>query len=177
MKTCKSSLLNRLQFIGLSILIFFAQAPAVLAQDGEKLLAKENLGGLKIGLGEKALAPILEKSAIKKSAAVFEEAGGEYVQTWTCAEKGLSIRMTSGASKKGALRVAGFTGTAKCTLATTKGVKIGSTLAEVRKAYGAFEDKESKEPGTFVAGSVYGGIIFTLKAGKVSEIFFGAAAE
>jgi hypothetical protein len=30
---------------------------------------------------------------------------------------------------------------------------------------------------TFVAGSIYGGLIFTFAQGYVSEIFLGAAAE
>jgi hypothetical protein len=30
---------------------------------------------------------------------------------------------------------------------------------------------------TFIAGSIYGGLIFTFDQGRVSEIFLGAAAE
>ena len=43
---------------------------------------------------------------------------------------------------------------------------------------GKVRDKEQSVPGaTFVAGSVYGGVIFTFTGGKVSRIFIGAAAE
>jgi hypothetical protein len=47
----------------------------------------------------------------------------------------------------------------------------------VRKAYAAFADGESSSEGSFVVGSIYGGIIFSFEKGKVSGIFFGAAAE
>jgi hypothetical protein len=33
------------------------------------------------------------------------------------------------------------------------------------------------EPGTYVVGSIYGGIIFNFENGRVSRIFLGAAAE
>lgn len=50
----------------------------------------------------------------------------------------------------------------------------------MHKAYGSFEDKENAsaaKKNSFVAGSIYGGILFTFKDNKVSSIFFGAAAE
>lgn len=71
-----------------------------------------------------------------------------------------------------------ITAGARCKLATTRGIKIGSTEAEVRKAYQDVENKEESEAGkSFVAGSIYGGVIFTLEKGRVVEIFMGAAAE
>ena len=165
----------------LFLILLIATAPFARAQNsGDDLLASESLGGIKLGLEEKALDAILGKSKIKKSKSELEEATGEYIQTWTCEEKGLSLRMSSGESKKGAQHVSGFTANATCLLATNKGIKIGSAKADVIKAYGALEDKENKAVAgadSFVAGSIYGGIIFTFKNDKVSEIFFGAAAE
>ncbi len=41
-----------------------------------------------------------------------------------------------------------------------------------------FRTKRKATPGkTFVAGSIYGGVIFTFDDGKVEQIFIGAAAE
>ncbi len=55
---------------------------------------------------------------------------------------------------------------------------MGSAEKAVNKAYAKEQEKEQSVPGeSFVAGSVYGGIIFTLKAGVVTDIFIGAAAE
>jgi len=173
--------MNRSAFTLFSVILLLATAPLSHGQnDGNDLLASESLGGIKIGLEEKALGTILGKSKVKKGKSGLEEATGEYIQTWTCEEKGLSLRMSSGENKKGTPQVAGFTADAKCPLATNKGIKIGSTKTEVLKAYGKFEDKENKAAAgadSFVAGSIYGGIIFTFEGDKVSEIFFGAGAE
>jgi len=167
-------ILLAISFLATSISCTLGQA------DGPDILAIEKLGSLKVGIKEKDLGPILGKSPVIKGKVVEEGATGDFVSTWTCAEKGLSLHMSSGQTKKGAKTVRGFTATAKCTLATAKGIKIGSKKADVVKAYKAFESKDTNEaspPGSFVAGSVYGGIIFSFKDGKVSEIFFGAAAE
>jgi len=65
-----------------------------------------------------------------------------------------------------------------CKLATRRGIKIGDTVAAVRKAYGDVEDKSrGQSRDSFVAGSLYGGVIFDLKDGKVTQIFIGASAE
>ena len=149
-----------------------------LAQQSPDLLAKENLGGIKIGLSEKQLLSVLGKATVKKSAqTTLEEATGDYVQTWACADLGLTLRMSSGAKKTGAKSVASLTAVAPCKLRTARDIGIGSSREDVVKAYGAVEDKEASKQETFVAGSVYGGIIFSFKNGKVSQIFLGAAAE
>jgi hypothetical protein len=63
-------------------------------------------------------------------------------------------------------------------LATKRGIKIGSSIEEVSFAYAKEKDQEMSIPDqTFVAGSIYGGLIFTFDQGRVSEIFLGAAAE
>lgn len=153
-------------------------AEDAVAETGDELLARENLGGIKIGMSEKQLAPILGKAVVQKNKPVYEAATGEHIHSWICAGKGLTIRLSSGEKPNGAKTVAAFSASAKCPLATAKGIKIGSTKADVVKAYGSFEDKELAKKDTFIAGSIYGGIIFTFgKDGKVREIFFGAAAE
>lgn len=46
--------------------------------------------------------------------------------------------------------------------------------------YGKFSDPDDPSGDAeevFIAGSVYGGIFFTMKADKVVEIFMGAGAE
>ena len=45
-------------------------------------------------------------------------------------------------------------------------------------AYGRDRNAEESQVGSlFVAGSVYGGLLFTFEAGRVTQIFLGAAAE
>jgi hypothetical protein len=104
-------------------------------------------------------------------------ADGNYAQDWHYPEKGIDVSM-SGEKKTGRKRIVSVTASAPCTLATRKGIKIGSAESAVRKAYTMFADREARaEPGTYVVGSIYGGIIFNFEKGKVSRIFFGAAAE
>lgn len=142
----------------------------------EAMLKSESLGGLKLGLPAKAVLQQLGKPA-SESPLLLQEADGTYVQHWEYPAQGLSLWMTSGSKKSGAKSIAAITATAGCKLATKAGCKIGSPESSVRKAYGAHQSKEDIEPGQFVAGSIYGGIIFDFKKGKVTRIFMGAAAE
>ena len=172
---------SSLRALGLCLLWVFAITSPVLAQGDKaaRLLAGESLGGIKIDLGEKKLVDLLGQPKTKGKLQ-FQEAIGEYYQTWRYPAKGLEVTMSSGGSDKGAKKVALFTASSGCSLSTTKGIKVGSSESDARKAYAAFEDKEDAsaiEKNSFVAGSIYGGIIFTFKDKKVSSIFFGAAAE
>jgi hypothetical protein len=99
------------------------------------------------------------------------------VQDWHYPEKGIDLSM-SREKKMGPKRIVSITPSAPCTLATGKGVKIGSAESAVHKAYAMFADPEAPaERGTYVVGSIYGEIIFNFDNGKASRIFFGAAAE
>ncbi len=141
-----------------------------------KMLKAERLGELRLELPEKDVLKLLGKPE-KQSKVVLQEADGMYVQTWSYPAKGLDLTMS--AEKKGGPKtIASITAFAPCDLSTKKGIKIGSTEGETRKAYAAWADRENaSEKNTFIAGSVYGGIIFNFAKGKVSRIFFGAAAE
>jgi hypothetical protein len=142
----------------------------------DKWLENEALG--KISLGRKAadLTPLIGTPESKGKESEWD-AIGEWVQEWRFKSHGLVLNMSS-KSKGGAKSVLTITATAPCKLATARGIHIGSTIADVTKAYGNIQAKEESVPGkTFVAGSVYGGVIFTFTDGKVSKMFIGAAAE
>lgn len=157
----------------LAVVALTISSPAFAA---EQSVASEPLG--KIALDQKAddVLKLLGKPA-SKGEDKFSEATGEWLQQWKFPALGLDLGMAS--AKKGAgKKVSTIKATAKCQLATARGITIGSSLAAVRQAYGKLEDKDDSKPGeSFVAGFVYGGVIFTLKAGKVAGIFIGAAAE
>jgi hypothetical protein len=143
----------------------------------EAMLKAESAGILRLGLPEKDVLKALGKPE-KQGKLILQGADGDYVQEWHYPSQGIEITMTAGEKKTGAKTIALFTITAPCDFATRQGIKIGSPEAAAKKAYAAFADRESPaEPGAFVAGSVYGGIIFNFSKGKVSRIFFGAAAE
>ncbi len=80
--------------------------------------------------------------------------------------------------KGGAKTILNITAEAPCKLATSRGIQIGSTEEALAKSYRDVQNKEASEPGKFfVAGSLYGGVMFHLEDGKVAQIFIGAAAE
>lgn len=149
---------------------FHASAADESARDDEAL------GKLKLGQKAAEVTLLLGKP---ESTGKDTEWGatGEWVQEWRFQKQGLTLNMASG-KKGGAKTVLSITATAPCQLATERGIHLGSTAAEVTKAYSDVKDKEHSKPGeSFVAGSIYGGVIFTFAKGMVSEIFIGAAAE
>jgi hypothetical protein len=142
----------------------------------DKFLENEALGKLRLGTKAAELTALLGKPDSKGKETEWD-AVGEWVQERRFKSQGLELNMSS-ASKAGAKTVLTITATAPSKLATARGIHIGSTIAEVTKAYGNVQDKEESVPGkTFVAGSIYGGVIFAFTDGKVSRIFIGAAAE
>ena len=155
---------------------FVAPVSGAPEEAKDAMWRRETLGGLRINLPEKDVLKLLGQPA-KRGELVFQEADGSYVQDWHYPDKGIDLAM-GGKKKTGPKTIAGITAHASCTLATGKGIKIGSPETAVRKAYARFVDRDaSAEPGTYVVGSIYGGIIFNFEKGKVSQIFFGAGAE
>jgi hypothetical protein len=142
----------------------------------DKWLESEALGKIKLGQKAADLTPLVGTPDSRGKETEWD-AIGELVQEWRFKSHGLVLNMSS-KSKGGAKSVLTITATAPCKLMTARGVHIGSTIADVTKAYAKVQDKEESIPGrTFVAGSTYGGVIFTFTDGVVSKIFIGAAAE
>jgi len=161
-------------FLLVLLLCFGITLPAYSLE--EDLAAKDFLGELKLGLKADEVLKILGKPA-SKGKDVEWEAIGEYVQEWNFPDQGIHLNMAS-LKKGGAKKILTITAAAPSKLATARGITIGSPEAAVKKAYGNVRDKEQSVAGkTFVAGSIYGGVIFQFKNGQVSEIFIGAAAE
>ena len=140
------------------------------------LLAEERIGSLRIGLHESDLKKSID-CVLERGPETLWAADGAYHQTWQCPACGLKLGMVS--EKRGGMKsIESITLTAPCTMATKRGIRIGSTEQAVRKAYKKDWNKEdSTQSRSFVAGSIYGGIIFQFQDGKVNRIFLGAAAE
>jgi hypothetical protein len=151
--------------------------PADPATDEFAWLSEESIGPLREGMGTIEVIDLLGAPP-EKGEIVEEGATGDWVQDWKFPNAGVALFMRSD-TERGAQTIAAITVTAPSEYATKRGIKVGSTQAEVEKAYGDVEDQDEAggDSGSFVAGSVYGGIIFSFEAGKVSEIFMGAAAE
>jgi len=146
------------------------------AGESFSVLRSESVGEFRIGL------PAGEVSRMgagkwKRGAEQRWEADAAWHQKWTLSGQGLVLDMVS--AEKGAPKeVASITVTSPSGLATKKGLRIGSSAREVQAAYRSVWNKEeSRQFDCFVAGSIYGGLLFRFQNGKVSEIFLGAAAE
>jgi hypothetical protein len=158
-------------FWGITLCANLVSLPA-----GDKPLEGETLGKLTVGQKSDQVTALLGKPESKGKDSEWA-ATGEWVQEWRFQAHGLQINMASN-TKGGAKSIASITAVSPCKLTTARGIQIGSSIANVTKAYKNVQDREQSVPGkTFVAGSIYGGVIFTFKDGKVSQIFLGAAAE
>ncbi len=140
------------------------------------LLREERIGTLRIDLTEREVKKTIH-CTLKRGPEELCGADGAYHQKWEYAGCGITLGLVS--EKKGASKsVNSITLVSPGNLSTKRGIRIGSTKQEVMESYGLYWNKEdSKSFNIFVAGSIYGGLMFDFKNGKVSRIFLGAAAE
>ena len=165
---------------GLAGLALFALAVSAAAEtkgdDTFKFMKSEKIGELKLDMTAADVGKIVPAKPARTAERLWG-ADNQYHQKWNYNAQGLSLGMVS-EKKGGAKKLESITCSARCTLKTSRGIGIGSAQADAEKAYAAEHNKEdSTKPGVFVAGSIYGGLILNFKAGKVSAMFLGAAAE
>jgi hypothetical protein len=140
------------------------------------LLQNESIGNLKIGLSEEKVRQIISNCALKREPEQLWGADGAYHQKWKYVNCGITLSVVS-EQKGGKKSIESISLNSPSRLSTKRGIRIGSAESAVMKAYKVEWDKESSKSGYFVAGSIYGGLIFQFKNSKVSQIFLGAAAE
>ena len=159
-----------------SIILFGFMCSFSFAADGFALLHEERIGTLRIGLSEGEVKKRIHCS-LKRGSEELWGADGAYHQKWEYVDCGITLSMVS--EKKGASKsIESISLVSPSTLSTKRGIRIGSTEQEVMKAYKSQWNREdSKHFGSFVAGSIYGGVMFDFENDKVSRIFLGAAAE
>ena len=146
------------------------------AADEFALLKEEQIGNLRMDLSEKEVKKRID-CQLKRGPEEFAEYDGQYHQSWEYPDCGITLGMVS--EKKGHSKSIDYIEvTSPCTLQTKRGIRIGSTEQEVIKAYGRDRSAENSKPGEyFVAGSIYGGVVFDFHNGRVSKIVLGATAE
>lgn len=150
----------------------------VQAESGPNVMGQEALGDLHYGMPASVAIKLVGQPSSRGSIEM-EEATGSYVQSWTYKDQGLDLVMAAG-TRKGSQTIYMITVAAPSTLKTHKGIGIGSSRKDVLAAYGTLRDPEDPsgdQADVFIAGSIYGGVFFTMVADKVSEIFIGAGAE
>jgi len=151
---------------------------------GANVTETENIGGIRLNMTEQTLLNIIAK---QKRVKVFKgkeqlwEATGDVVQTWLLPEAGLEIDMAS-AKAGGPKTVLSITCKPPFRGATGQGIRLGASKADVIAAYSKFKTENdggslNEKEDTHLVGSIYGGMIFTFKQGRLNNIFFGAAAE
>ncbi|HWY98829.1 MAG TPA: hypothetical protein VNY36_07070 [Bacteroidia bacterium] len=136
---------------------------------GFELLDSERLGQLMVGLPKAKVLELLGKPD-QKSETTMSQVDGIMYQSWTYTGKGITLTMDMIHNKIGEMIIV-----SPCPYRTKRRIGIGSTEAEVKRAY---EKAISYDyDNLIIAGSEYGGIQFTIQDKKVIQIYFGASAE
>jgi len=141
---------------------------------GAKLMEEETVGNLKIGLKASDLTSILGKPSEKTKNELWG-ADGEYHQTYKYSKLGVELDMIGKNESDKVINM--ITIVSPCNYKTSKGISIGSNYQDVEKAYKDYLNTEFSNKESIVAGSNYGGVIFSFKNEKVASIFVGASAE
>ncbi len=159
-----------------SVLLLSLFPPA--ARCGSFDYVSEKIGELKLGMTEDKVAAALPGAKPPRRGPVkLFGADGLYHQTWTFPDAGVELDLAS-ASANGMKTVEAITISPPCKFQTSREIRIGSSAAQALKAYKAVYNKQESKPGqSLVFGSVFGGLIVSVKDGKVSGLFLGAAAE
>ncbi len=157
-------------------LICLSVSALAVQPDPLMLLKYEKIGGIYLDFPATRL-PVQPKCPVKLGANQLWAADGLYHQDWDYPACGLTYNMSSN-SANGIKQVFSITIKAPSRLATKRGIRIGSSEKDARKAYAQeFNASESTPGQMLVFGSIYGGLMMTIQRGRVSEIFLGSAAE
>lgn len=141
---------------------------------GIQLMNSERFGELKLGMGIAKIKTLFQLPN-KKSKLELWGADGEYHQEWTYLKQGIVLDVKG--QKESSQTVNMITIVEPCSLKSTKQIGIGSSKNEVELAYKEFINPSISTPTNIVAGTEFGGIVFTLENNKVKSIFIGASAE
>ena len=135
------------------------------------LFNSETVGPLRPGLPATLVVRELGPPT-SKSTPTYEAATGDYTSAWKWPHAAL---MLSADKPAGPFTARSVSITGPATWETRKHIHIGSTRADVEKAYTRSADDDGK-PDSFLAGSMYGGLLFTFEHDVVASISLGAFA-
>lgn len=141
---------------------------------GYTIMENESIGKIKYGLSLPEVIKIYGKPN-KETKSIIWGSDGEHHQTVKYLNEGIELDVIGdpGTQKK----VNMITITKPSELKTLKNIGIGSDYNDVENAYKDQISTDFSNDTSIVVGSIYGGLIFTLKSNKVESIFMGAAAE
>jgi hypothetical protein len=136
------------------------------------LVQRETIGPLRPGATEKLVIGTLG-APTKKQKPILEGATGEFASVWVWSDA--SIIMVAD-KDKGPWTARMITISGRPTFETRMHIHVGSTRAEVERAYERSLDDDGKKKETYLAGSMYGGLLFTFDHDKVVSISIGPFA-
>lgn len=141
---------------------------------GYNIMKNESVGQLKYGLSLSKVIEVYGKPS-EETKTVLWSGDGEYHQTIKYQDKGIELDVIGnpGSHKK----INMITISKPSELKTLKNIGVGSDSNEVENAYKDQIATDFSNNESIVVGSIYGGLIFTLKDNKVASIFIGSAAE
>ena len=142
--------------------------------DYEHILDWETIGPLKLGLDEKIVIAHFHEPK-RKGFPEEEGATGGFVSTWEWPDQGLTIEMYSD-RRSGPFHVRSIEIAAPSKLTTSRGLKVGTTIGELRDLYMQNVDEGRDDPKEYLVGSVYGGMLVTHDDHFVTSIFIGPMA-
>jgi len=142
---------------------------------GDALMDSESLSGVMIGQTTDEVIALLGEPTQKGEPETWGADGLEH-QTWMYDDAGLELDIVSDGEE---LIVNNILADNTFTGKTVAGIGIGSSRDDVIAAYAGQIDPESdpENADTIVAGTVFGGIVFTIQDNAVDAIFIGAASE
>ena len=137
----------------------------------------ESLGQVALGMPAGDAVTLLGPAASKEVPTEWG-ADGLCHGTWTFPPHGLELDMAANCGQ-GEPSVAHITASTGCIMKTDRGIGIGSSRAEVEKAYppAQWATEVPADAERIIVGSVYGGILFRFEGSKVVLISIGAFAE
>ena len=146
----------------------------MLTKKGFDLMQTESVGAIKFGLTSKQIIDLIGEPD-ETSEPFFSEVDGETYQHFDYKSKGIFLSFVIKSDSIKEVRLIEIK--APCILKTSRQIGVGSTDAEVMNSYKEYINRQYSDSSDIVAGSIYGGIIFSLQKQKVKSIYFGPTAD
>ncbi|MEW5677244.1 hypothetical protein ABGT15_13095 [Flavobacterium enshiense] len=141
---------------------------------GYNIMENESIGKLKYGLSLLEVIELYGKPS-EETKSVLWSGDGEYHQTIKYIDDGIELDVIGDPGTQKKINMITITNPSE--LKTLKNIGIGSDYINVKNAYKDQISTDFSNDKSIVVGSIYGGLIFTLKNNKVESIFIGSAAE
>ena len=157
-----------------------SSAPSTILSGDElgefSLIRSESFNGLKLDMKIQDFESLLP-CRVEKDEPVLWAGIGEIIQEWNYPECGVKLQLSTVDPETPQI-ISSIIIRTPSELKSSRGISIGSTEVEVMEAYADYLDEDYSVSGdTLVAGSIYGGLVFTFKDNVVESMFLGAGAE